>query len=110
MSKESDRIKQLEVRLLVYEKSPYLGGYMAILKQITQWNNELSMHPIKLSAIEDEDMRAFDKAMKFLEKQKLLYETIDFLREKLTPKEREDSDKKEVEAHSVEKFILQNGV
>lgn len=110
MSKESDRIKQLEDRLLVYEKSPYLGGYMAILKQITQWNNELSMHPINLSAIEDEDMRAFDKAMKFLEKQKLLYETIDFLREKLTPKEREDSDKKEVEAHSVEKFILQNGV
>ena len=103
---DKQRIKQLEERLQHYEKSPFLGGYLAILKQITQWNNELSMKPIKLAAIEDEDMRAFDKAMKFLEKQKLLYETLDFLREKLTPKEKEDAEKLETTSHSVESFLL----
>ena len=106
MSKESQRIKDLEDRLSVYEKSPYLGGYLAILKQITQWNNEMSLRPIKLSAVDDDDMRAFDKAMKFLEKQKLLYETIDFLRSKMTHVEKDRVAKLETTSHSVESFLL----
>ncbi len=106
MSKESDRIKQLEERLLLYEKSPYLGGYMAILKQITQWNNELAMSPIKLSDVGDGDMRAFDKAMKFLERLEMLYKTLNFLRDKMTASEKESVSKLEVTSHSVEDFLL----
>lgn len=100
------RVKQLEDKLLIYEKSPYFGGYIAVLKQITQWNNEMSLRPIKLAAVEDDDMKAFDKAMKFLEKQKLLYETLDFLRSKMTTKEKEDVDKLEINKNSVEDFLL----
>lgn len=108
---DKERIKQLEELLLVYEKSPYLGGYLAVLKQVTQWNNELSMKPIKLSAVEDDDMKAFDKAMKFLEKQEQLYKTLDFLRSKMTEEEKKEVDTKlETTAHSVEDYLLNNGV
>jgi hypothetical protein len=103
---DKQRIKQLEDSLLMYERSPYMGGYIAVLKQITQWNNEMSLRPIKLAAVEDDDMKAFDKAMKFLEKQKLLYETLDFLRSKMTVKEKEDIDKLEISKNSVEDFLL----
>ncbi len=106
---DKQRIKELEDRLEHYEKSPFLGGYLAILKQITKWNNEMSNNPISLAAIEDDDIKAFDKAMKFLEKQKLLYETLDFLRSKMTAEEKKDVDKLETASHSVESFLL-NGV
>jgi len=107
---DKQRIKQLEERLEVYEKSPFLGGYMAILKQITQWNNEIYNSPIKLSAIEDGDMKAFDKSMKFLERQELLYKTLDFLRSKMTADEKESADKKlEITSHSVEEYLLNQG-
>lgn len=107
---DKQRIKQLEERLQLYEKSPFLGGYLAILKQITQWNNEMSNNPIKLAAIGEDDIKAFDKAMKFLEKQKLLYETLDYLRSKMTVEEKKDVDKLESASHSVESFLLDGRV
>lgn len=107
---DKQRIKMLEEKLAVYEKSPYYGGYMSTLHQLTKWNNELFTNPISLQAVEDGDMRAFDKAMKFLERKKELYEQLEYLRTKLSPEEKADSEKKEVEEHSVEKFILNDGI
>lgn len=106
MSKESVRIKELEERLAIFEKSPYLAGYLSTLTQLDEWNNEMLGNPISLKSTGDEDMKAFDKAIKFLERKEDLYKQLDYFRDKMTEVDKEEADKKTVDSHSVEKYLM----
>ena len=81
-------IEELKKRLAIYEESPLKQGYLAILKQIDTWNMDLSNEPTSLKYDPDSgdaDMKAFDKAHKFITSIDTLYDKLEYLRGKMNP-------------------------
>lgn len=88
MGKEKDEIQELKERLKKYEESPLKEGYLAILKQINTWNQDLTNEPTGLKYDPengDADMKAFDKAHKFITSIDTLYDKLEYLRGKMNP-------------------------
>lgn len=86
--KLQDEIDQLKEKLKVYEESPLVEGYHAILKQINTWNKDLMDEPTSLKYdpdTGDSDQKAFDKAHKFILSTKELYDQLEYLRLKMSP-------------------------
>lgn len=106
---DKQRIKELEEKLAVFEKSPYKNGYLSSYTQISTWDKKMIESPISLEAVGEDDLKAFDKAIKYLERKKALFEDLDYFRSKMTAEEKKDVDKLETASHSVESFLL-NGV
>jgi hypothetical protein len=81
-------IEEIKSRLKIYEESPLEKGYLAILKQIDTWNMDLSNEPTSLKYNPDNgdaDMKAFDKAHKFITSIDTLYDKLEYLRSKMNP-------------------------
>lgn len=96
-----DRVKELEEELRMYKESPYVAGYLSILKQINTWNKDLSDEPTSLKfdpANGDADQKAFEKAHKFILTVDTMYEQLDKLRSKMNPKQAKELEEKEKEA------------
>ncbi len=83
-----EEIEELKNRLKIYEESPLEQGYKAILKQINTWNTDLTNEPTSLKYSPengDADMKAFDKAHKFITSIDTLYDKLEYLRSKMNP-------------------------
>ncbi len=81
-----ENTEELKARLSVYEDSPLKEGYLAILKQINTWNQDLTNEPTGLTYNPDSgdaDMKAFDKAHKFITSIDTLYDKLEYLRGKM---------------------------
>jgi len=105
MSRSEDlkRIKELEERLSVYERSPYKESYMALLTQINDWNEQLTENPINLFA--DNTSKEFDRAHKYFTEQKPYFEQLEYLRKLMNPDEIKEVDK----AMGVAEKLAMNG-
>lgn len=87
MGKETQE-QELKKRLEIYETSPLKEGYLAILKQINTWNRDLSNEPTSLKYDPDNgdaDMKAFDKAHKYISTIDTLYNKLEYLRGLMNP-------------------------
>jgi len=102
MAGDKEKIKQLEEKIAIYEEAPTLRGYLSLRTQLEEWDRELLETPISLKSIGDDDMRAFDKVAKYLERRPTWYKDLENLKASLTPKERDESE----EGGSVEKMLL----
>lgn len=103
---DKEKIKKLEERLRYFEESPYVDGYNAILNQINTWNKDLQNEPTSLKYDPDSgdaDMKAFDKAHKFIASIDGLYDQLEYLRSKMSPEIAESLLKKQKEQKGSEK-------
>jgi hypothetical protein len=90
-----ENIEELKKKLEVYEDSPLKEGYLAILKQINTWNQDLTNEPTSLKYDPDSgdaDMKAFDKAHKFITSIDTLYDKLEYLRGKMNPEQQKTVD------------------
>lgn len=96
-----ENIEEIKNRLKIYEESPLKEGYLAILKQINTWNQDLTNSPTGLKYDPkngDADMKAFDKAHKFITSVDTLYDKLEYLRGKMNPEHKAELElKKQVE-------------
>ena len=90
-----ENIEEIKNRLKIYEESPLKEGYLAILKQINTWNQDLTNEPTGLKYDPkngDADMKAFDKAHKFITSVDTLYDKLEYLRGKMNPEQQKQVD------------------
>ena len=90
-----ENIEEIKNRLKIYEESPLKEGYLAILKQINTWNQDLTNEPTGLTYNPDSgdaDMKAFDKAHKFITSIDTLYDKLEYLRCKMNPEQQKAVD------------------
>lgn len=90
--KNEDKLQQeidlLKEKLRVYEESPLVEGYNAILNQINTWNRDLQEEPTSLKYnpdTGDSDQKAFEKAHKFILTTQQIYDQLAYLRLKMSP-------------------------
>jgi len=92
LEKENEQLKE---ELKLYKESPYIEGYLSILKQINVWNNDLKNEPTSLKYDPDNgdaDQKAFDKAHKFITSVDTLYDKLEYLRGKMNPEQQQKVD------------------
>jgi hypothetical protein len=93
--KGTEDINALKAKLAIYEESPLVEGYLAILKQINTWNKDLKNEPTSLKYNPDNgdaDMKAFDKAHKFISSIDTLYDKLEYIRGKMNPEQQKTVD------------------
>lgn len=83
-----DYIEYLEKLL----KSPYANTYLAIYKQIEDWNKQLNEKNIDLFA--DKDSKEFDRSFKYFMEASDVLERLDKMRAKMSPQDLEEINKK----------------
>jgi hypothetical protein len=84
-------VEHLEIQLNKFLKSPYAPTYMAILKQIEDWNAQLQKNKIDLFA--DKDAKEFDRSWKYFMEAVEVLERLDKMRKLMTPEETKEADK-----------------
>lgn len=80
-------VRQLAEWALSVLNSPYYTGYITMKKQLDTWAEELQQSPVGIISKEEDDMKAFDKAHKFLDKMDEFYDKLAYFKTKLTPDE-----------------------
>ena len=80
-------VRQLAEWALSVLGSPYYTGYLTMKKQLDTWAEELKASPVGIISKEDDDMKAFDKAHKFLDKMDEFYDKLAYFKTKLSPDE-----------------------
>ena len=93
------RIKELEEKLEVYEKSPYSEAYLGVLKQINTCNKDLSDKPAGLR--DEEDAKAFERYEKYILKVDEYYNKLAYLREQMSPTEKKVVDAKAAKSSTI---------
>ena len=93
------RIKELEEKLDVYEKSPYSDAYLGVLKQIETCNKDLNEQPAGLR--DEEDAKAFERYEKYILKVDEYYNKLAYLREKMSPTEKKLVDEKAKKSNTI---------
>lgn len=85
-------IEELRKELSIYKESPYAETYLAVLKQITDWNQQIAEHRIDLYGTKE--LKEFDRVTKYFSEIKSLTDTLDYLRSKMKPEEVDTANKK----------------
>lgn len=93
------RIKELEEKLEVYEKSPYSEAYLGILNQINTCNKDLNEKPAGLR--DEEDAKSYDRFEKYILKVDEYYEKLAYFREKMSPTEKKVVDAKAAKSSTI---------
>lgn len=106
MSKETQRIKELEERLEKYEKSPLKKAYMSLLLCMTRWFEQIEFAEIDIT--NPEHKLQFEMVHKFNTEITFYMKSLDDLRSKMIPSEaKELEDGGQVE--EMLKLISKNG-
>jgi len=90
---DKEIIAKLEEELSKYKESPYQNAYTGLYATMERWSHELKTKTFSISAVEEDDMKAFEKAHKVSISMKALFEQLDYLRSKITPAQEEESRK-----------------
>ncbi len=112
-------IGELENKLAVYERSPYLKTYITILNQIDSFNEQLTIQTVektiegqkveveygKIDLFADKDSKEFDRGWKYLNECVDLNKKLDELRKLMSPEEQKEA-RKLLPNSSAEKYIF----
>jgi len=80
-------VRQLAEWALSVLTSPYYEGYITLNRQLNTWSSELSENPVSIKSEEGDDMKAFEKAHKYIDKMDEFYDKLSYFRSKLTQNE-----------------------
>jgi hypothetical protein len=89
----------------IMANSPYLDSYMVVYDLIEGWQGELKEHSSKIKLLNAED-KAFDRAFKLSTSMPDLIAGLDSIRDKMSPEQKEDADKKRKAKKSEGKIII----
>lgn len=84
--------QELKDRLDNILKHPDYTSYIADLTQFKFWDSEIFNNPVSVKSGTEEDMRAFDKVLKFMLEKPKLKANLDASRAKLNPVEIEKAE------------------
>ncbi len=85
-------VEHLEKRLETYEKSPYLKTYLTLVRQIENFNEQLTKRNIDLFS--DKEDKSFDRTKWYFDNMLNLNKQLDELRKLMTPEERKEAEEK----------------
>lgn len=89
----------------IMANSPYLDSYMVVYDLIEGWQSELKENSSKVKLLAAED-KAFDRAFKLSTSMPDLIAGLDSIRDKMTPEQKEDADKKRKAKKSEGKIVI----
>ena len=115
-------IEELETKLSLYEKSPYVKTYLTLLHQLDDFNEQLTiqekemnvegtMQKVKFGRIDlfgTKDEKEFERGFKYMIQVNDLLENIDKIRKKMTTEEKAEVDsniKKPLSEDSAENYL-----
>jgi len=98
-------IRKLLDSYIILSESPYVDSYMVVYDLISSWQSELKANGSKVQLLRAED-KAFDRAFKLSTSMPDLISGLDNIRAKMTPEQKEDSEKKRRAKKSEGKIIL----
>lgn len=98
-------IKKLYDAYQMYDQSPYVDVYTTCYSMITSWRNELETNKSDFK-IKDTEDKKFDRAFNVVKGMGDLIEKLDGIRQKMTPEQRMESDKKRRTRNLEEKVVL----
>lgn len=85
--------------------SPYVESYMVVYDLIESWQTELKENGHKIKLLNAED-KAFDRAFKLSTNMQELIAGLDAIRDKMSPEQKEDADKKRKAKKSEGKIVI----
>jgi hypothetical protein len=89
----------------ILAESPYLDSYMVVYGLIDGWQSELKENATKVRLLNAED-KAFDRAFKLSTSMSDLIAGLDAIRDKMSPEQKEDADKKRKAKKSEGKIVI----
>jgi len=98
-------VQRLLDAYMILAESPYLDSYMVVYDLIESWQSELKINGNKVRLLNAED-KAFDRAFKLSTSMSDLIAGLDNIRDKMSPEQKEDADKKRKAKKSEGKIII----
>lgn len=86
-------VQKLLASYSVLMESPYADSYLTGHKILTSWNKEIEDNKNSFKLLQTED-KHFDRAFKVITSFDSIITALDNIRQKMTPEQREDVDKK----------------
>lgn len=77
--------EELKAELFRIKNLPEYEVFLGMLVQIGVWNAEMKDKPVSIKSGTEEDTRAFDKMIKYMDQRSKLYADLDSMRQKLSP-------------------------
>lgn len=93
----------LEKRLQQYESSPHLRTYLTLVKQVDNFNKQLTEANIDLFA--DKDDKGFDRGWKYMLEAETMLTQLEKIRLKMTDSEKSEANQKIVKKEGVEEYL-----
>lgn len=90
---------------LMLAESPYKDSYLTVYSLIDNWQEELRANASKVRLLQAED-KAFDRAFKLATAMPDLISGLDSIRDKMSPDQKEDVDKKRKAKKSEGKIVI----
>lgn len=98
-------IKKLFDAYQMYDQSPYVDVYTTCYGMITLWRNELEENKSDFKIRDTEDKK-FDRALNVIKGMGDLIEKLDSIRQKMTPEQKMEADKKRRTKNLEEKVVI----
>lgn len=105
LAQKHPAVKYLMEAYSILADSPYKDSYLIIYDLIDNWQSELKDNASKIKLLQAED-KAFDRAFKLATTMPELIAGLDSIRDKMTPEQREDVDKKRKAKKSEGKIVI----
>lgn len=71
-------------------ESPFAGTYLGMLKQVNDWNSQVTQNQIDLYG--EKELKEFDRVTKYFSNVRIYIEQLDYLRSKMKPEEIKKAD------------------
>jgi hypothetical protein len=88
---KNDSVKALLEAFLIYHESPYSDIYLSGFEMIDSWRDEIKQNASSIKIMSTDDKK-FERAFAIMKSLSSLVESLDEIRGKMLPKQREDVD------------------
>jgi hypothetical protein len=105
LSKQHPVVKRLYDAFRMYDESPYVDVYTTCYSMISSWQNELDENKGEFR-IKDTEDKKFDRAFNVVKGMGDLIEKLDGIRQKMTPDQKMEADKKRRTKKLEDKIVL----
>lgn len=84
---ESALVQRLYAEYKVFSESPYVESYLSALHQLKKWDEEMLSSPVGIN--DNEQEKAFDRVLKYLDLRDKLLQSLDATRMRMTGVQKE---------------------
>ena len=93
LSQQYPAVSRLYDAFVMYDESPYVESYLSVRGMIDHWRKELDENRVEFN-IKDTEDKKFERAFIVVKGMAELIEKLDEIRQKMTPEQKLEADKK----------------